>query len=107
MPLVDTTDMKGALANRIFWPLPLAAIILSLDCVQNDESVGRLLVGILILIVVHGALWLLSRSLPEKAVRRRSEMYKWSSYSVVFIGGLWVLTRVIYGGIASSSIAYL
>lgn len=89
------------------WLPSVAAIILALDCRQNEVGFLKFLTGTVILLITHGVLLLASRFLSIQSAARRSEVGQWISYAVVLIGGVWVALRFTLGSSAVSSIAYL
>ena len=98
---------KASAIPPVIWLTSLALTILGLDCYQNGEAPRVFLLGALILLFVHGVLFLVARFLPLRTAQKRSEIGKLISYSVVLLGAAWVAVRILDGGLIHFSSAYL
>jgi len=89
----------------VIWMPSLAIILLAMDCHQCDESFLSFLLGTLILSVTLVATLLFGSFLRLKKIGTPTKVADLTSYTVVIIGGIWALLRLLNVGLVGYSIA--
>ena len=105
--LVEDGNARALIVRRLPWLASVALLLFGLDCYQSAEALRTFLLAAVILLFLHGSLFLVAFWSPCRAIKRKRPAARSISYAVVLCGAAWVAVRFLVGNRIESSDAYL